>query len=560
MKKWMDHIRISVLLLVALLSFSASAKDSGTAVLTKAEGSNNVTVSLDLAEGGTENITSIHFSMYISVESGERMDEPTFQFAEGIPSAVKDARVYWDEASSDYLIDIILSGTEDQLILDGKGDALIGTLVIPDGDYYAEVGLVRVDAESEEDSVPVLQYADSAGLTAMSVHMTNVVPVMIGQKPEEPAPEETPQPTAAPEETPEPTATPEETPEPTATPEETPAPTATPEEPPEPTATPEETPEPTPTPGEVPPAPTPGTSPEPSETRPEAPALTVLTRPGSEKVSFKWNAVSGVDGYEICQRDQASAVYERTATLAGSDRLSFLKNFQRGEKYAFRIRSFRKESDGTVLYSAYSPAVFVSLSAFDPARRVNMKASTTHFGTSVYFTWDRTEGADGYEIFRYDWKYKKYVRLAILGKGSQRSYVSNAAFANGGEYRFAMRAYALDADGKTRIYGAYSEPVTVRIAPARVGAIAGRSYVQGKANVYWRRVYNAQGYCVYRSTSETNGFRKVATITDGNTLRFTDQNLSSGKTYYYRVRAYVLNTQGHVLYGSTSGACRVAVR
>lgn len=583
MKKWKNHILISFLIVMALLSLSVSAKDSGTATLTKAEDSNNVTVSLDLAEGGTEQITSIRFSMYISVESGEKMAEPVFEFAENLPSEVKDARIYWDDVSSDYLIDIILSGKEDQLILNDEGDALIGTLVIPDGDYYAEVGLVRVKAESEEDSVPVLQYADRAGLTAMSVRMTNVLPVMIGRKPADPTPtpvptpEPTPMPTAEPTATPAPT--PGESPVPTAAPTEAPAPTPgeaptpTPGEAPAPTAAPTEAP--TPTPGEGPaptaapteapaptpggePAPTPGPTEAPAVTRPAAPVLTAWARTGYGMASFKWNMISGADGYEIYYRTNSMSTYSVARTIESGKTVSCQEKFP-ADKYAFRIRAYKKAADGTLVYSAYSEPAVVRVSAFDRSVTPSINANTASYGRQVYFAWDKIDGAYAYEIFRYDWTTSKYVRLAIL-KGDTNTYVSSAAFRYGGNYTFIMRAFALDADGKTRVYTPYSSPTKVKIAPERSTAIAGKSYAKGQATIYWRRPYGADGYCVYRSTSKDSGYVKIANVMEGSILKYTDKKAPSGKTYYYRVKPFVISPQNHILYGSTSDAAQVTVR
>lgn len=59
--------------------------------------------------------------------------------------------------------------------------------------------------------------------------------------------------------------------------------------------------------------------------------------------------------------------------------------------------------------------------------------------------------------------------------------------------------------------------------------------------------YNPTGFAIYRSTSKDGSYSKVKTITEDNfftvttwtVVQWTNNGLTSGKTYYYKVRAYV---------------------
>lgn len=54
----------------------------------------------------------------------------------------------------------------------------------------------------------------------------------------------------------------------------------------------------------------------------------------------------------------------------------------------------------------------------------------------------------------------------------------------------------------------------------------------------WNKVKGASGYEVLRATSKTGTYKLVKTITSGSTVSYTDTKLATGKTYYYKVRAY----------------------
>ena len=58
------------------------------------------------------------------------------------------------------------------------------------------------------------------------------------------------------------------------------------------------------------------------------------------------------------------------------------------------------------------------------------------------------------------------------------------------------------------------------------------------AAVKWKKVSNADGYYIYRSTSKKGEYKKVKTIKKASTTSWKNKKLKSGTTYYYKVAAY----------------------
>ncbi len=58
-----------------------------------------------------------------------------------------------------------------------------------------------------------------------------------------------------------------------------------------------------------------------------------------------------------------------------------------------------------------------------------------------------------------------------------------------------------------------------------------------KAKISWKKVKNASGYIIYRSTSKDGTYKKVGTVKK-NKLSYTVKGLKNGTTYYYKVQAY----------------------
>ena len=69
-----------------------------------------------------------------------------------------------------------------------------------------------------------------------------------------------------------------------------------------------------------------------------------------------------------------------------------------------------------------------------------------------------------------------------------------------------------------------------------------------KPKVSWKPVEGATKYYVYRATSKSGKYTKVATVTDATSYR--DSKAKKGKTYYYKVKAVAANSAANSAYSS----------
>ena len=67
------------------------------------------------------------------------------------------------------------------------------------------------------------------------------------------------------------------------------------------------------------------------------------------------------------------------------------------------------------------------------------------------------------------------------------------------------------------------------MSPKAVGSTA--------AQLSWKKVANASGYEIYRSTAKKGTYKKVASVNSAGKVSYKDTKLKAGKTYYYKVRA-----------------------
>ena len=98
---------------------------------------------------------------------------------------------------------------------------------------------------------------------------------------------------------------------------------------------------------------------------------------------------------------------------------------------------------------------------------------------------------------------------------------------------------------------------TVLVPPGRTKMTAA---VSGKrAKLGWKKVSGASGYVIYRKTGKKGSYKKIKTVKNRKTTKYTDKTVKKGKTYYYRIRAYTL-VDGKKVYGSYTQGIKVKVK
>lgn len=154
---------------------------------------------------------------------------------------------------------------------------------------------------------------------------------------------------------------------------------------------------------------------------------------------------------------------------------------------------------------------------------------------SVNLSWNHDAYATGYEVYRAVAGTSNYQLVASISDSNTTSYTDNG-LGTGVTYTYKVRAYHRIAIANP-IYGSYATAnVTVAVGPTEImSATAGAESV----NLTWTQVKQASGYYVYRSDSENGNYAYVATVTGGNTVTYTDAHLQPGKTYYYKLIAFV---------------------
>lgn len=179
--------------------------------------------------------------------------------------------------------------------------------------------------------------------------------------------------------------------------------------------------------------------------------------------------------------------------------------------------------------------------------KLSMKAASSGHD-SIKLSWSKDKRADGYKVYRRTAENKNFKVIADTKK---QSHVDKK-LATGQKYTYKVRAYRT-IDGK-KVYGSYSTAKSAKPipAPAKAKVKAGK----GKVTVKWNPVPGAEKYVVYKSTQKNKDYYKVRITVK---TAFTDTDVKSGKTYYYKVRNYK-TVKGKKIYGKRTRAFQVKVK
>ena len=133
-----------------------------------------------------------------------------------------------------------------------------------------------------------------------------------------------------------------------------------------------------------------------------------------------------------------------------------------------------------------------------------------------------------------------------MTSGSSIVY-TNTRLTTGKTYYYKVVAYRTVNGNK--VYSEFSEVVSATPVPAKPTVTL--TSTSRKITVKWGKISGASGYEVYRATSKYGTYSLRKTVTSGSTLTYTNTGLTTGKTYYYKVRAY-RTVNGVKIYGDYS--------
>ena len=256
--------------------------------------------------------------------------------------------------------------------------------------------------------------------------------------------------------------------------------------------------------------------------------------------TLKWKAVSGAAKYEVYRARSKDGDYIKYSTVTGTSytNTSYIES---GSTYYYKVRAL--DANGTA--GAWSSIVSVTY-------KQTLSAPTVTGGNDSQgrptLKWNAVSGAAKYEVYRARSKDGDYIKYSTV---TGTSYTNTSYIENGNTYYYKVRA--LKSDGTA---GAWSSVVSVTYKQTlSAPAVTGGNDAQGRPTLKWNAVTGAAKYEVYRARSKDGTYTKYSTTTG--TAYTNSSYLTSGATYYYKVRALDANGNAGPYSAVVSVTCRL---
>jgi subtilisin family serine protease len=256
---------------------------------------------------------------------------------------------------------------------------------------------------------------------------------------------------------------------------------------------------------------------------PAAPSNLIATAVSSNRVNLAWADNSTNEGGFKLERSTDGVNFSQVATLTPNTTSFPHTGLTSSTTYHFRIRAYEGAN-----HSAFSNVPTATTHA-TPAAPSNL-AATTASSSKVNLTWtDNASGETGFKIER-STDGTTFSQFVILLANTTSFQATNLSAAT--TYHFRIRAY----DGPN--HSAYSNvpAATTQPAPSAPSDLTATPSA-GKITLDWTD--NATNELAFKLERSTDGvtFSQIA-IVSANSTSFQNTGLTSGVTYFYRIRAY----------------------
>lgn len=260
------------------------------------------------------------------------------------------------------------------------------------------------------------------------------------------------------------------------------------------------------------------------------PASAKLNKPQvvwGDRLKVSWESVPGADGYIVYKK--ISGKWKSVKNVS-STTLSYTDKYTKiGNSYQYTVKAYSNSVKGTI-YGAYDKKGVTAIQTYyvNEPLKFQVKTLSTR---AAKLTWTERSKATGYLIYRKSpggsWK-----RLKIVGNtSSYTDYTCKSA----STYFYTVRAYTKR--GNKYYYSPYSKTgsaVTTKMLTPKVKA---ESKAAGKVTVTWSKQSRISGYVIYRRTSPTNRWERLAVVSNKKGS-YIDEKAKSKWIYQYTVRPY----------------------
>ena len=272
------------------------------------------------------------------------------------------------------------------------------------------------------------------------------------------------------------------------------------------------------------------------------------------EIKLTWNNVSGATGFQIWRRRGSTGAYEQVGDIQATDKPKFVdqNDIRAGFTYIYYVVAYcttgATNELGAPEIVCSDKSGEVAVTVFPPAP-TGVKA-VYKSDTEIEIKWNAVQDAEGYVLEGSD-DGETFTPIELPNQLA--TYYIEDELDVGQIRYYRLKSYVVLAGNKalSENYSTVVYDTTRPLAPENLELCNPASYNQ--IMLTWDPSSGADGYEILRGTSSSTAPTWVAKdIDDPSILEWTDTGLTFNKVYYYRVRAYVYDTNGVKRVGPTT--------
>ena len=249
-----------------------------------------------------------------------------------------------------------------------------------------------------------------------------------------------------------------------------------------------------------------------------------------KKIALSWDEVYAADGYRIYRYDEDAEKFVKYTDIKDGSTSCVVEGLEKtAALYGFRVKAYRL-FEGTKYFGKQSEEYWEMTA---PAQVKNLSAAPESAYT-MKLSWKKAGRASGYQICRLNKETGEYETIASLDDNKIVSY-TDSGLVGATEYSYQVRA--LLNYGEEVYSGKFSQTASSTTLPAVVKNLKATGKSEAVA-LKWAKNKRADGYEIYRLDKKTGEFAGIAVLEDREILSYTDDGLTAGTAYTYRMRAY----------------------
>lgn len=252
--------------------------------------------------------------------------------------------------------------------------------------------------------------------------------------------------------------------------------------------------------------------------------------------TLAWEKVPGASGYIITAYNRLTGKVQRIAKLTSWTKNTYkFKNVgtsAKGMKYTYvSVSPYRGSVVGSKNNEVYVNSLPVA-SGVKVARKNN---------SSAVVSWKAVAGASSYIVYRQN---KQSGFTQWRGSSSGTSYEDNGYSVRTDYEYYVLAQSAFEGEwssGYDTFTGnsKYSAKYQHKLGTPKIKRVSNTA--AGQITVTWNSVDGADRYVVYRATSKTGKYTRVASV---KTASYVDKKAAKGSTYYYKVISVAVSGAG----------------